>query len=41
MRRELRDQFIAARNGNPPWSKKAIVHTVHEIEHHDVISSGI
>jgi hypothetical protein len=39
--RELRDQFIAARNGKPPWSTKAFVRTVHEIEQHDVVSSGI
>ena len=39
--RELRDQCIASRNGKPPWSTKAFVRTVHEIEHHDVISSGI
>jgi len=39
--RELRDQFPAARNGEPPWSTKAFVHTVREIEHHDVVSSGM
>ena len=39
--RELRDQFIAARNGKHPWSTKAFVRTVREIEHHDVVSSGI
>jgi len=39
--RELRDRFIAARNGKPPWSTNAFVHTVQEIEHHDVVSSGI
>jgi hypothetical protein len=39
--RERRDQFIAARNGKPPWSMKAFVLTVHEIEHDDVVSSGI
>jgi len=41
VRRELRNQFIAARNGNPPWSSNAFVRTFREIEHHDVISSGI
>jgi hypothetical protein len=25
----------------PPWSTKAFAHTVREIEHHDVVSSGI
>jgi len=39
--RELRDQFIAARNGKHPWLTKAFVHTVRKIEHHDVVSSGI
>ena len=39
--RELRNEFIAARNGNPPWSTMAFVRTVCEIEHHDVVSSGI
>jgi len=32
VRRELRDQFLAARNGKPPWSNTAFVRTVHEIE---------
>jgi len=41
VRRELRDQFIAARNGKPPWSSKALIRTVREIEHHDVIITGI
>ena len=41
IRRELRDQYLAACNGKPPWSTKALVCTVREIEHHDVISSGI
>jgi Zn-finger protein len=41
VRRELRDQFIVARNGKPLWSMKACVRTVHEIEHHDVVSLGI
>ena len=39
--REQRNEFIAARNGKPPWSTKAFVRTVREIEHHDVVSSGI
>jgi len=37
----LRNKFIAARNGKPPWSTKAFVRTVREVEHHDVVSSGI
>jgi len=41
VRRELRNEFIAPRNGKPPWSTKAFVRTVREIEHHDVVSSGI
>jgi len=41
VRRELRNEFIAARNGKPPWLTKAFVRTVREIEHHDVVSSGI
>jgi hypothetical protein len=32
---------MVARNGKPPWSTMALVCTVHEIEHHDGISSGI
>ena len=40
VRRELRDQLLAARNGNPPWSTKASVRTVCEIEHYDVMRSG-
>jgi len=39
--RELRDQCIAASNGKPLWSTKAFGCTVHEIEHLDVVSSGI
>ena len=39
--RQLRDQFLAACNGKPLWSTKAFVHAVREIEHHDVVSSGI
>ena len=38
---ELRDQFIAPCNGKPPWSTKQFVRTVHKIEHHHVVSSGI
>jgi len=41
VRWELREQFIAARNGKPPWSTKAFVRTVREIKHHDVVSTGI
>ena len=32
---------MAARNRKHPWSTKAFVRTVREIEHHDVVSSGI
>jgi hypothetical protein len=41
VRRELRNECIAARKGKPPWSTKAFVRTVREIEHHNVVSSGI
>jgi len=41
VRRELRDQFLAARNRKPRWSTKAFVSTVREIKHPDVGSSGI
>jgi len=41
LRRELRDQFIAACKGKPPWSTKALVSTVREIQPHDVVSSRI
>ena len=41
VRRELGAQFIAAHNGKPPWSTKAFVRTVRDIEHQDVVSSGI
>jgi len=40
VRRELREQFITARNRKPPWSTKAFIQTVREIEHHDIVSSG-
>jgi len=39
--RELRNDCIAARNGKPPWSTMAVVRTVREIQHPDVVSSGI
>jgi len=41
VRRELHDQFIAAHNGKPPWSRKAFVRTFRGIDEHDVVSSGI
>ena len=41
VRQERCDQFIATRNVKPPWSSKAFVRTVPEIEHHEVVSSGI
>ena len=41
VRRELRDQLVAACNRKHPWSAQAFVRTVGEIEHHDVVSSGI
>jgi len=39
--RELRDQYITGRNGKLPYSTKAIVRKVCEIEYHEVVSSGI
>ena len=41
VRRELCDQFIAAHYWKPPWLTKTFVETVSEIDHHDVVSSGI
>jgi len=41
VRRELRAQFIAADNGKPPRLTKASDRTLHRIEHHDSVSSGI
>jgi len=41
VRRELSNEFIAARNGKPPWATKAFVRRVREIEHLVVVSSGI
>jgi len=38
--RALRNQFITAHNGKPPWSTKAVVCTVRDIEHHDIVSCG-
>jgi hypothetical protein len=41
LHRELRGQFIAARNGKPPWSTKGIIRTVRQFEHHDFVSCAI
>jgi hypothetical protein len=41
VRRELRNEFIAARNGKSPWSTKEFIGKVCKIEHHNVVSSGI
>jgi hypothetical protein len=38
---ELGDQFIAAHNGKPRWSTKALVCTVHEIELHNALSAWV
>jgi hypothetical protein len=38
VREELHDQYIAARNGKPPWVTRAFLHTVRKIDHHDVVS---
>jgi len=39
--RELRNEFIAACNGKPPWSTKACVRTIREILNHDGVCAGI
>jgi len=39
--RELCNQFIESHNSKSPWSTKAFIRTVPEIEHHNVVSSGI
>jgi len=41
VRRELRDQVLAAYRWKPPCLTKAFIRKVREIEHHDVVSSGI
>jgi len=41
VRRDLRDQSIAALNGKHPWSTTACVCTVREIELPDVVICGI
>ena len=41
VRRELCEQLIASRNGKPPWSANALLRTICEIGHHDVVGSGI
>ena len=41
MHRELRYQFLAARNGKPPLLTKSFVRSVQQIERQDVVSSGI
>jgi len=38
--RELWDKFFAARKGKPPWSTEALVCTVCQNEHRDVVTSG-
>ena len=40
VRRELRNQSIAAHNRNLPWSTKAFVCTFLKIKHHYVVNSG-
>jgi hypothetical protein len=37
----LRNEFIAVRDWKPPWSTKASVCTLRDIEHHDVVNSGL
>jgi hypothetical protein len=39
--RQLGNPFVSARNGQPPLSTKALLSTVREIIHHDVVISGI
>jgi hypothetical protein len=39
--KQLRDHFIAANNRKPQWWSKAFIHIVCEIEHRDVVRTGI
>jgi hypothetical protein len=39
--RELRNEFIAARNGKRGWSTKAFFRTFRKVKYHEVVSSGI
>jgi hypothetical protein len=39
--RAIHDQFIAGCSGTPPWSTKPFVCTLHKMEHHNDVSSGI
>jgi hypothetical protein len=39
--RELRNECLAARKGIHPWATTAFVRTIRQIEHHDVVSTGI
>jgi len=39
--REVHDQVIAARDGKPQRSTKAVVSTLRKVEQHDGVSSGI
>jgi hypothetical protein len=41
MQCKLWEQFKHSRNGNCPWSTKTFVRTVCEIEHHDIVCSGV
>jgi hypothetical protein len=36
----LHDQYIASHNGKHPWSTKALVRTVREIDNHALLSCG-
>jgi hypothetical protein len=41
MRCEHPEQFKQSCKGNPPWTTKTFIRTVCEIEHHDVVCSGV
>jgi hypothetical protein len=41
VRSGLRHEFVICCNGKSPWSTKACVRAVRDIEYHDVASSGI
>jgi hypothetical protein len=40
VRREQRNEFIAASNGKPLWSTNLFIRTFRAFKRHDVVSSG-
>ena len=41
VRIKLREEYHASKAGKAPWSTKAFMRTVREIEHHKVVCAGI